>query len=54
MTTLTIRLPEELKTEIDAISRDENRGVSEIVRESLLIAAGICIYTNEQITVEVL
>ncbi|HRT04904.1 MAG: ribbon-helix-helix protein, CopG family [Spartobacteria bacterium] len=35
MTTLTIRLPEELKTEIDAISRDENRGVSEIVRESL-------------------
>ena len=35
MTTLTIRLPEELKTEIDEISRDENKAVSDIVRESL-------------------
>ena len=35
MTTLTIRLPEKLKTEIDEISRDENKAVSDIVRESL-------------------
>jgi predicted transcriptional regulator len=35
MTTLTIRLPEELKAELDEISRDENRAVSDIVRESI-------------------
>lgn len=35
MTTLTIRLPEALKAELDEISRDENRAVSDIVRESL-------------------
>lgn len=35
MTTLTIRLPEELKNELDEISRDENRAVSDIVRESI-------------------
>ena len=35
MTTLTIRLPEAMKTALDEISRDENRAVSDIVRESL-------------------
>jgi predicted transcriptional regulator len=35
MTTLTIRLPDALKSEIDEISRYENKAVSEIVRESL-------------------
>jgi predicted transcriptional regulator len=35
MTTLTIRLPDALKMELDVISRDEQRGVSDIVRESL-------------------
>ena len=35
MTTLTIRLPAMLKTDLDQISRDENKPVSEIVRESL-------------------
>ena len=35
MTTLTIRLPDTLKTELDVISREEKRGVSDIVRESL-------------------
>ncbi len=35
MTTLTIRLPEKLKTELDEISREENKAVSDIVRESL-------------------
>ena len=35
MTTLTIRLSEALKTELNNISREENRTVSEIVRESL-------------------
>lgn len=37
-----------------ALLRHSNLPAGEIVRESLLIAAGICIYTNEQITVEVL
>lgn len=35
MTTLTIRLPDELRSELDRISRDENKAVSDIVRESL-------------------
>ena len=35
MTTLTIRLPEALKAALDEISRDENRAISDIVRESL-------------------
>ena len=35
MTTLTIRLPHALKTELDEISKDENKAVSDIVRESL-------------------
>lgn len=35
MTTLTIRLPEELKSELDEISREEKKAVSDIVRESL-------------------
>lgn len=35
MTTLTVRLPEALKTELNNISREESRTVSEIVRESL-------------------
>mgnify|MGYP001342143514 CR=1 FL=1 len=35
MTTLTIRLPDPLKAELEVISREENRGISDIVRESL-------------------
>jgi predicted transcriptional regulator len=35
MTTLTIRLPQALKAQLDEISRDENKAVSDIVRESL-------------------
>lgn len=35
MTTLTIRLPEELKTDLDEISRSESKAVSDIVREAL-------------------
>ena len=35
MTTLTIRLPESLKTDLDEISREANKAVSYIVRESL-------------------
>jgi predicted transcriptional regulator len=35
MTTLTIRLPDPLKAELDVISREEKRGISDIVRESL-------------------
>jgi predicted transcriptional regulator len=35
MTTLTIRLPQSLKTDLDDISREENKAVSDIVRESL-------------------
>jgi len=35
MTTLTIRLPDLLKAELDELSREENRAVSDIVRESL-------------------
>ena len=35
MTTLTIRLPETLKAELDAISLEGTRAVSELVRESL-------------------
>ena len=35
MTTLTIRLPETLKTDLDEISREGNKAVSDIVRESL-------------------
>jgi len=35
MNTLTIRLPEELKADLQRISEDENKPVSDIVRESL-------------------
>ena len=35
MTNLTIRLSEALKAELDEISREENRAVSDIVRESI-------------------
>jgi len=35
MSTLTIRLPDELRRELDKLSRDENKAVSDIVRESL-------------------
>jgi predicted transcriptional regulator len=35
MTTLTIRLPDDLRSELDRISRDEKKAVSDIVRESL-------------------
>jgi predicted transcriptional regulator len=35
MTTLTIRLPDDLRSELDKISRNENKAVSDIVRESL-------------------
>ena len=35
MKMLTIRLPEELKADLDEISREENKGVSDIVQESV-------------------
>jgi len=35
MTTLTIRLPDDLRSQLDKLSRDENKAVSDIVRESL-------------------
>jgi predicted transcriptional regulator len=35
MTTLTIRLPEDLKSDLDELGRQENKAVSDIVRESL-------------------
>ncbi|MFM8379650.1 MAG: CopG family ribbon-helix-helix protein [Planctomycetia bacterium] len=35
MTTLTIRLPDDLRMELDRLSRAENKAVSDIVRESL-------------------
>ena len=35
MTTLTIRLPKDLKTQLDKVSREEKKAVSDIVRESL-------------------
>jgi len=35
MTTLTIRLPDSLKKDLDRLSRSENKAVSDIVRESL-------------------
>ena len=35
MTTLTIRLPDDLRRELDNLSREENKAVSDIVRESL-------------------
>ena len=35
MNTLTIRLPKELKADLQAISQTENKPVSDIVRESL-------------------
>lgn len=35
MTTLTIRLPEALKLDLEQISRVEKKAVSDIVRESL-------------------
>ncbi|HMO51686.1 MAG TPA: ribbon-helix-helix protein, CopG family [Kiritimatiellia bacterium] len=35
MTTLTIRIPDSLRKELKALSRDENKAVSDIVRESI-------------------
>ena len=35
MTAITIRLPDALKSELDVLSRQEERNVSDIVRESL-------------------
>lgn len=35
MTTLTIRLPDEMKSDLDEVSREEHKAVSDIVRESL-------------------
>jgi predicted transcriptional regulator len=35
MTTLTIRLPDDLRSELDKLCRDENKAVSDVVRESL-------------------
>lgn len=35
MTTLTIRLPEQLRSDLKKISRQEHKAVSDIVRESL-------------------
>lgn len=35
VTILTIRLPDDLRSELDKLSRDQNKAVSDIVRESL-------------------
>ena len=35
MTTLTIRMSDELRTELDEVCREEHKAVSDIVRESL-------------------
>ena len=35
MTTLTIRLPDTLRAELDQLSQDADKAVSDIVRESL-------------------
>ena len=35
MNTVTIRLPEDLKADLQRISRDQNKPVSEVVRESI-------------------
>jgi predicted transcriptional regulator len=35
MNTLTIRLPDELRAELQRVSQDENKPVSDVVRESL-------------------
>jgi predicted transcriptional regulator len=35
MTTLTIRLPDQLRTDLTKLSRQEHKAVSDIVRESL-------------------
>jgi predicted transcriptional regulator len=35
MTTLTIRLPEQLRADLTKLSRQEHRAVSDIVRDSL-------------------
>jgi predicted transcriptional regulator len=35
MTTLTVRIPEKLRREIQAISKDEKVAVSDIVREAI-------------------
>ncbi|MCX7012642.1 MAG: CopG family transcriptional regulator [Candidatus Sumerlaeota bacterium] len=35
MTTLTIRLPEDLRAELERISREERKAVSDVARESI-------------------
>ena len=35
MTRLTIRLPEDLRADLESLSNDEHRSVSDIVRESI-------------------
>ena len=35
MTTLTIRLPDEMKSVLDEVGREEHKAVSDLVRESL-------------------
>lgn len=35
MTTLTVRLPEGMRNELNQLSREQNKAVSDIVRESL-------------------
>ncbi|MDZ7759130.1 MAG: ribbon-helix-helix protein, CopG family [Desulfovermiculus sp.] len=35
MTSLTVRLPEGMKNELNQLSREQNKAVSDIVRESL-------------------
>jgi len=35
MNTLTIRLPDDLRAELQRVSQDENKPVSDVVRESL-------------------
>lgn len=35
MTTLTIRIPDSLRKELKTLSREENKAISDIVRESI-------------------
>ena len=37
-----------------ALVKHSDLGAAEIVKESLTVASGICVYTNDQITIEVL
>jgi predicted transcriptional regulator len=41
MTTLTIRLPDQLRADLNKVSREEHKAVSDIVRESLCLHVAV-------------